>query len=186
MVSRWANYGWILNIVSYFFDFDKRNKKDFLYGYDKSGWKIFQSAVHWALVAGHIQRKTKWVASHLRTWKATNGSYKKHFCLKCTVSELWFFCHLTSYILQNICLVKDVCMKKTQTKENMTILLQKQENLSFLLEKWAKCVCGAWPAQKCSCSNTLHTFFKSLFARTPATAHRTCACAHAPSQPIPW
>ena len=48
-------------------------------------------------------------------------------------------------------------------------------------------VCGVWPAQKWSHAHTSHIWFKSLFTRTRthATAHRTCACAHAPSQPIP-
>ena len=36
---------------------------------------------------GHFYRKKVW---------RKYGSYKKSFCLKCTVSELWFFCLLTS------------------------------------------------------------------------------------------
>ena len=37
-------------------------------------------------------------------------------------------------------------------------------------------------------ARTSHTLFRMDFAhtRTRATAHRTCACAHAPSQLIPW
>ena len=35
-------------------------------------------------------------------------------------------------------------------------------------------------------ARTSHTLFRKDFARTRATAHRTCVCAHAPSQLIPW
>ena len=37
-------------------------------------------------------------------------------------------------------------------------------------------------------AHTSRTLFRKDFARTRtrATTHRTCACAHAPSQLIPW
>ena len=49
-------------------------------------------------------------------------------------------------------------------------------------------VCGVWPAQKCPHARTSRTCFRSLFARarTCANEHRTRACAHASSQPMPW
>ena len=86
---------------------------------------------------------------------------------------------------------KNLCMQKKQNKEKIWLFSNKIRKISnFCLKSgqnvWSH-VCGVWPAQKWSRAHTSHTCFKSLFARTRtrATAHRTCACAHAPSQPIP-
>ena len=48
-------------------------------------------------------------------------------------------------------------------------------------------VCGCDQLKKGPRARTSHTCFRVHFARTRtcATAHRTCACAHAPSQLIP-
>ena len=116
------------------------------------------------------------------------GRYNRHFCLKRTVSEIWFFCLLTSYIYSK----KNCVCKKNKKKEKIWLFSNKIRKISnFCLKSgqnvWSH-VCGVWPAQKWSRAHTSHTCFKSLFAgtRTRATAHRTCACAHAPSQPMPW
>ena len=116
---------------------------------------------------------------------------KDIFCLKCTVSELWFFSLLTFYILQKICLVKNVCMLRRRKRKLWLFTCKIRKIYLFCLKSgqnvWSH-VCGVWPPQKCSRAHTSHTCFKSLFVRTRtrATAHRTRACAHAPSQPMPW
>ena len=87
---------------------------------------------------------------------------------------------------------KFLCMQKKTKKEKIRLFSNKIRKISnFCLKSgqnvWSH-VCGVWPAQKWSRAHTSHTCFKSLFARTRtrATAHRTCACAHAPSQPMSW
>ena len=59
---------------------------------------------------------------------------------------------------------------KKQEKEIMTIYLQNQENLSFLLEKWAKCVVArVWwcvTTPKMFARTHFAHMFKSLFACT--------------------
>ena len=98
---------------------------------------------------------------------------KDIFCLKCTVSEIWFFCPLTSYILK-----KNLCMQKKQKKRKYDYLVRKISN--FCLKSgqnvWSH-MCDVWPAQKWSRAHTSHTCFKSLFActRTFAT-HALVIC----------
>ena len=123
--------------------------------------------LHFMMVAHRTRMRTFFAQNQVyrtlslkkKRWKY--GSYKKHFCLKYTISELWLFC-------SKVRKISLFCLKSGQNV-------------------WSH-VCGVWSGQKCPRAHTSHTCFKSLFARTRtrATAHRTCACAHAPSQPMPW
>ena len=79
--------------------------------------------------------------------------------------------------------------RKRHSKAGKVVL--KQQKVDFFSNFVTKSV------QKCDRTShtqnepharTSRTLFKMDFARTRtrATAHRTCACAHAPSQLIPW
>ena len=59
------------------------------------------------------------------------------------------------------------------------------EFVTFLIHMWVRTCVGVTSGKKARIS---HTCFRCHFARTHtrATAHRMCACAHTPLQPIPW
>ena len=58
---------------------------------------------------------------------------------------------------------------------------------SVLFQKVCKSVIAHCTPQNEPEARTLHILFRMNFERTRtlATAHRTCVCAHAPSQPMP-
>ena len=97
-----------------------------------------------------------------------------------------FFCLLSS--LGKKILAQNECKQQKYLKK-MNIKWQNQEYTSVFLEKCAKCVVArvwVWPMKKGPRARTSHTCFRVHFARTctRVTAYRSCACAHATSQPI--